>query len=418
LKESYRRKGIDLNDPTTHDRENPTIQDDLVPVLLEMVTDEQEHSIIGDIVDSDRAQEVFEKANNITEEEQRRASELLLAMEAFLEDNALGNLGTNSDFEFGEEDVVWLDLQQQEGRGSLGLMMNLLFSAVYERAKQSDKNIIFAIDEARYIMKDKSALQFLEQAVRHSRHYDLSIQFITQTIDEFFQHDEAKAIADQCDHKLFFHTEGLTDDIAQKVGMNSVQAAFARQATPGDEDTGYSEAVFGVSDYGWYPMHIYAMDEEAAVVDLDPQEGIEQALPGASDEETVPARVKQLRDRLLSKQIQQQTEPMIPEREIPVEDGENERVADPSQLVETSKIEQLVASEIVDANTASPSPAGIDLSEETDDVLETVATVEDIERLNRAYVAERDGDNRDLVLEMIAERIADLQEPRDENGAA
>jgi hypothetical protein len=417
LKESYVRKGIDLNDPTTHDRENPTIQDDLVPVLLEMVTDEQEHSIIGEIVDSEQVEEVFEKANNITEEEQQRASELLLAMEAFLEGNALGNLGTHSDFEFGDEDVVWLDLQQQEGRGSLGLMMNLLFSAVYERAKQSDKNIIFAIDEARYIMKDKSALEFLEQAVRHSRHYDLSIQFITQTIDEFFQHDEAKAIADQCDHKLFFHTEGLTNDIAQKVGMNPVQASFARQATPGDEDTGYSEAVLGVSDYGWYPIHIYAMDEEAAVIDLDPQEGIEQALPGMSDNDRIPARVQQLRDRLLSKQMEQQTEPMIPEREIVIDDGENERVADPSQLVETSQIEQLVANEIVESDDATPTPIDIDMTADSDEIVANVASMDDVERLNRAYVAERDGANRDDVLETIAEQIADLQEPRAENGA-
>jgi hypothetical protein len=257
-------------------------------------------------------------------------------MEAFLEGNALANLGRESEFEFGEEEVIWLDLQQQEGRGGLGLMMNLLFSAVYERGKQSDKNIIFAIDEARYIMRDKAALQFLEQAVRHSRHYDLSIQFITQTIDEFFQHDEAKAIADQCDHKLFFHTEGLDADIADKVNMNEVGAKFARNATPGDEDTGYSEAVFGVADEGWYPIHIRAMDEEAAVVDLDPEAEIQKALPGMGDDEEIHPRVEAIRDHLIDKHTEttgEEIAPVVPETEVQTESGQDS-VVDVSALDE------------------------------------------------------------------------------------
>lgn len=417
LQTAYERRGIDLNDPSTHDRENPTIQDDLVPVLLDMVTDEQEHSILTDIADDDTLSEVFEEATEVTEEERRRASELLLAMEAFLEGNALGNLGTHSSFEFGDEEVVWLDLQQQEGRGSLGLMMNLLFSAVYERAKQSDKNIIFAIDEARYIMRDKAALEFLEQAVRHSRHYDLSIQFITQTIDEFFQHEEAKAIADQCDHKLFFHTEGLDEEVAEKVGMNPVQASFARQATPGDEDTGYSEAVFGVSDYGWYPVHIRAMDQEAAVVDLEPEMDIEAALPGMIEGEDVPLRVKQLRDRLLDQHMSsvaaQNTEPMIPEKEIETEDGDTEHIADPSQLSGSGEMEKYVAKEIVDDNSESPN-LPFDPNEQTPaEIRDRVSEIDDLATLNQLYKAETDGENRPTATRHLTDRIEQLADDTD-----
>jgi len=64
-------------------------------------------------------------------------------------------------------------------------MMQVLFNAVYERAKGTDKRVIFAIDEAHYLLNDSASLGYLETAVRHSRHYDLSLQFITQTSGEF-----------------------------------------------------------------------------------------------------------------------------------------------------------------------------------------------------------------------------------------
>lgn len=331
-KEAYSRRGIDLDDPSTHGRDNPTIQDDIVPVLFEMVTHIEEHTILNDLVDDEeKVEDVLEKASEVTEEEEQRAAHLLLAMEPFLEGGELENLGGESQFDIQNEDVVWLDLQQQEARSGLGLMMNLLFSSVYERAKQSDKKIIFAIDEARYIMRDKAALEFLEQAVRHSRHYDLSIQFITQTVDEFFQHSEAEAIADQCDHKMFFQTEGMDEEIASKVGMNAVQAQFVRNATPGDKERGYSEGAFGVSGEGWYPVHVRARETEAAVADMEPDTDIHEALPGMSDDAEVPERVKKLRRHLKEKyqnnvQVDLAPEKIVPEVTVETDDGEKARV--------------------------------------------------------------------------------------------
>jgi len=72
--------------------------------------------------------------------------------------------------------------------------MQLLISLVYERAKETDKEVVFVIDEARYIMQDAASLAFLETVFRHHRHHDLSIRLITQTVDEFFEHAESEAI--------------------------------------------------------------------------------------------------------------------------------------------------------------------------------------------------------------------------------
>jgi len=45
-------------------------------------------------------------------------------------------------------------------------------------------------------MADATSLGFLETVVRHSRHYDISLQFVTQTGGEFTLTPEAKTIAD------------------------------------------------------------------------------------------------------------------------------------------------------------------------------------------------------------------------------
>ena len=298
IRDAYALQGINLDDPTTFDNPNPTIREHLIPVLLDRIVDVKDNSAVRDLIAGREGYDVekimdTEGVEAALDEERRRAVQLLLGMQPFAEGGAMDHLGGESEFNIGEEDIVWLDLQLQEGRDTLGLMMKLLFSSVYERAKTTDKKVIFAIDEARYIMKDKSALSFIEQRTRHSRHHNLSIQLITQTVDEFFQHEEAKYIADNCAHKLIFRTEGLTNEYADLIGMNPAQANFARTAKEGDEERGYSEGVLGISGHGWTPIHISASDTEAAVVDWEPGQPASE-LPGMNDVDEIPPQVEEL----------------------------------------------------------------------------------------------------------------------------
>ncbi|MDY7080990.1 MAG: type IV secretory system conjugative DNA transfer family protein [Halobacteria archaeon] len=224
---------------------------------------------------------------SFSESEQERlkiesnASELLIGMEPFTEGGEFENLSQKTEVDITGSKVVYLDLQQQETRGGTGLMMQLLFNAVYERAKQAtDKKVIFAIDEARYIMKDASNLAFLEQAVRHSRHYDLSIQFITQTIDEFFAQDESEAIADNCSLKLLHRVEGMDEELADELDLTGQQMDYVRTAMAGDEEAGYSEGLLGVADEGWYPIHVRANDLERQIIDFEVGEDTREDISG------------------------------------------------------------------------------------------------------------------------------------------
>jgi len=257
VKKAYEEKGI-VRDPETHGNESPLVTD-VIDVLRGMAENPEDHTM----------SEAPEERRKI----ESNASELLIAMEPFTEGGEFENLSSETEIDITGSKVVYLDLQQQETRGGTGLMMQLLFNAVYERAKEeTDKRVIFAIDEARYIMKDSANLSFLEQAVRHSRHYDLSIQFITQTVDEFFAQDESEAIADNCSLKLLHRIEGMDDELAEELDLTPRQQSYVASAMAGDEEVGYSEALLGVADEGYFPVHVRANDFEKRVVDYDPDE--------------------------------------------------------------------------------------------------------------------------------------------------
>ena len=251
LDHAYERAGI-TEDPSTHDRESPTLRT-VLDILTEM-TEAPESFIVR------------------TEEETAKietdAPWLIDQLRPFAEDGRYENLGEPTEFDIRDERVIYLDLGQQEGTvgGSTSLLMQLLISLVYERAKETDKEVVFVIDEARYIMQDTASLGFLETVFRHHRHHDLSIRLVTQTVDEFFQHPEAEAILDQCAIKQFHRLSGMDETWANEFGLNHAQMRFVQNAIPGNDRLGYSEALVGV-DGEWRGIEVRAMEQETEVIE-------------------------------------------------------------------------------------------------------------------------------------------------------
>lgn len=268
LKRAYKRNGI-TDDISTHDNPSPTIQD-MMDVFEEIVNDPEEFVVRSD-----------EEAGKIKED----ATWLLDQLRPFEDDGRHANLGQESDFDIRDEKVIYLDLAQQEGSvdSSTALTMQLLISLVYERAKVSEKEVVFYIDEARYIMQDAASLAFLETVFRHHRHHDLSIRLVTQTVDEFFEHAESEAILDQCAVKQFHRLDGMDEEWADEFGLNYAQMRFVQDAVPGNEDAGFSEALVGV-DGEWRGIQVKAMPKEKQVIDFDPTSQIRSSLPGAGDD--------------------------------------------------------------------------------------------------------------------------------------
>ncbi|MUV59428.1 VirB4 family type IV secretion system protein [Halobacterium sp. CBA1126] len=268
LTRAYATQGI-TEDISTHDNPSPTIRD-VMDVLEAMVEDPEEFVVRTDA-----------EAEKLRED----ATWLLDQLRPFEDGGRHANLGRASEFDIRDENVIYLDLAQQEGSvdSSTTLTMQLLISLVYERAKVSAKEVVFYIDEARYLMQDAASLAFLETVFRHHRHHDLSIRLVTQTVDEFFEHAESEAILDQCAVKQFHRLDGMDEAWADEFGLNYAQMRFVQDAVPGNEDAGFAEALVGV-DGEWRGITVEAMPEEKEVIDFDPTKQERSSLPGSGDE--------------------------------------------------------------------------------------------------------------------------------------
>ncbi|WP_236642358.1 VirB4 family type IV secretion system protein [Salinigranum halophilum] len=251
---AYHQKGI-TEDVETHANESPTMRD-VLDVLEAMVEDPEPYVV--------RTDAEGEKLSH-------DAMWLIDQLRPFAVGGRYENLGRSSEFDIRDEKIIYLDLGQQEGSlgGSTSLLMQLLISLVYERAKETTKEVVFVIDEARYIMQDAASLSFLETVFRHHRHHDLSIRLVTQTVDEFFRHPESEAILDQCAIKQFHRLDGMDGQWATEFGLNHAQMRFVQEATPGNDKAGYSEALIGV-DGEWRGVEVRAMPKEKAVIDHNP----------------------------------------------------------------------------------------------------------------------------------------------------
>lgn len=269
IQETYFNVGI-TRDIETHHKESPTIKN--LFVTLQEIADNPDEYAFAD--ESNPDSNVRTEADILRD----HANQLLSDLSAFREGGKYEMLAEETQVDIMGNDLVYLDLQANEMDDDTGLMMQLLFNAVYERSKQTDKKVIFAIDEAHVMMQDPNTLSMLERAVRHSRHYEMSINFITQTAEEFFQEDEAKAIADNCTLKLIHKLPGLSDEAANALGLNQSQRARAKQLKSGKNNTatvlgghGFSEGLFYVDPLGWLPLRVVPSGVEAALVDADTQ---------------------------------------------------------------------------------------------------------------------------------------------------
>jgi hypothetical protein len=254
LDEAYERQGI-TEEIGTHDRESPTVWD--IPDILEEMSEEPEPFVVRSDAEGEKLDD-----DSVWLLDQLRPS---------VEGGQFGNLGRESEFDIRDEKLIYLDLVQQGGNlgGHTSLLMELLISLVYERAKETDKRVVLVVDEARYLMSDAATLSYLETIFRHHRHHDLSIRLITQTVDEFFQWPEAEMILDQCAIKQFHKLDGMDEEWANEFGLNYAQMRYVQDAIPGNEQEGYSQALLGV-DGEWRGMEIQALPKEKQVIDFDP----------------------------------------------------------------------------------------------------------------------------------------------------
>jgi len=268
---TYNKKGI-TKDIETHSKESPTIMD-LIDVLQSIAEDAEEFSNTELEEEADKQREI--------------ALNLLLRMKPFKEGGEYHNLAQPTKIDINTNDVIYLDLQQiPENSDNLGIMMQLLFMKIYQNAKSTEDKVAITIDEAHKILGDENITGGLEELFRHSRHFDLSINLISQTPEEFYVNQTAENIAKQCTIKRFHRVDSLDEELAKnKLELNDSEIQFIEDAEMGKGEKNYSEALLTIQDSDRsIPLRIEATNDEAMVIDYDPTESIQEYDTGSEQQ--------------------------------------------------------------------------------------------------------------------------------------
>jgi hypothetical protein len=354
ITKTYHKKGI-TEDIETHSKENPTISD-LIETIQEMAKNAEEEADTG-------LEKEVEKRESI-------AVRLLVLMDPFKPGNQYHNLAQETEIDVTGERTVYLDLQQiPNNSDDMGVMMKLLMMRIYQEAKQVDNKVSFTIDEAHKIMRDDGLTAGLEEMFRHSRHFDLSIQLLSQTPEEFYQTQTAKTIAKQCSIKKFHYVDSIDEDIARGVlDMNDAEIDYIESAEPGKGDKNYSQALLRVGDEDTsLPLRIYATKDEQIVIDYDPAEENEyddpqseqlvealdvksknQKLRVAGDEESLSTQV---RSSIAKKQ--QNRERLIESQQVTDDDADSESPNDDTGSTDPTQDRKHTLAEGADPSTDS-----------------------------------------------------------------
>jgi hypothetical protein len=221
----------------------------------------------------------------LTEDREDRVVSILNNdVEPFRENGKYEHLTRPTELDFEQNDLLYLDLQRQEASsGEKGLMMQLLVNQIYEHAKASEHPTLMPIDESHYMLRQAADLEFLKQAVRHSRHYDLSIMFSTQTVSEFFaKSDEgeieltenAEVIINNMSVQVFHYLKEMNAEWAAELGLSDAEMQYIREAEPGDKEIGYAQALLRIDKEGCFPIKVEMSNDlnprEFALIQYDP----------------------------------------------------------------------------------------------------------------------------------------------------
>ena len=265
---AYKQKGI-THDVRTHDCESPTLRD-----------------VYKFAEEARKNPEKWAREAESPEDIKKHAEKIGQLLRGFCEGGRYSHLSERTDEDvFGDNDVIYLDLHQQESSGgdSTGVMGQLMFSMAYELCKQHPGPCLYIIDEARFLFQDADTLDYLAQRVRHSRHYDTSIRFITQEMDDFFDFGVAEGIVHNASYKII-HQSADVDDWGDHFDLNEQHKRFVKNAATG-KDVPYSQALVQFPDTDqWYPLTIDIGERMLAVADFDEHKDHYEDLPGKGKE--------------------------------------------------------------------------------------------------------------------------------------
>ena len=266
LMETYRRAGINPDDPTTHKPENSPTMVDLRKTIEEM--GENPLEFVDSRLEADQIQ------NN--------AGPLLRKLSGFKRGGEYDWLTGKSDVRIKPGSATYIDLSQIEGFGGATdrlTILELILGMVYETVKTAPGEKRFVIDEAHYLVQSEIVF-WLQKAARHWRHYNAGLWLLSHRPGDFVRAKdddmrEAKdAIMGQMTVREFMRTTKFEWEDADQFDLNNAQYEFVKnQATRGEDGAGYTDALVDFAEMeGWQRIQVEASPLEHDLITYDPDE--------------------------------------------------------------------------------------------------------------------------------------------------
>ncbi|MDE1822638.1 MAG: hypothetical protein KGI98_17515, partial [Euryarchaeota archaeon] len=143
---------------------------------------------------------------------------------------------------------------------------------------------IIVVDEAWHLMDRPSSAQALANLTRHSRHYHTGLTLISQTANDFLEHEKGRVVLANSSMVSLVRHRTVTEAMREHWSLTPAEVNLVRHAMTG-KDSGYSQALLLTGTLRT-PLRIIASGGEHELITTNPED-----LADRDEEDAVPALV-------------------------------------------------------------------------------------------------------------------------------
>jgi hypothetical protein len=211
-----------------------------------------------------------------SEKHQEVAKALEPKFESFKPGGINANLNGQTNLELNSRLVV-MDMSSFADTGEMPLILHAMLQWAYLEAKRSPERFDVTFDEAHYLLGRESTRDLINLFIRHARHYDAGLTLMSQTAHEFLRTDARREIYENCDIKLLFYAQSVSDATKEYFDLSPAEVKYL-QSAPRGQNSGYSGCLLSTTKHGRRRLEIHSGDFEHYMIDddLDPWDYIEE----------------------------------------------------------------------------------------------------------------------------------------------
>ena len=260
---------------------------EFLDVLLQWSTDEKEERALldGTLSRMYRSQEEeFTLQDLLVELEKEptlQSEHLRLVLQPYIS-GSCAFLNHPTDVDLGSS-VVCFDIRDLDP-DLFAPVMTLVLSYLFSECSRDVGRKIIVVDEAWHLMDRPGSAQALANLTRHSRHYHTGLTLISQTANDFLEHEKGRVVLANSSMVSLVRHRTVTEAMREHWSLTPAEVNLVRHAMTG-KDSGYSQALLLTGTLRT-PLRIIASGGEHELITTNPED-----LADRDEEDAVPALV-------------------------------------------------------------------------------------------------------------------------------